>query len=141
MTDPPKKYQSREGQKFSGFVRAHMQVIEAEQDAGITLEAILKEINEQTVFTDVNLNTLKTSLQRARKKVREGGKLPPQAAIPAAAATGEAERQAAPAQPVNQDQGGVKIATVAKKTFDYRPAKAGEGLSHLVGGNTEKGNK
>lgn len=139
MNKPP-QYQSREGQKFSGFVRAHLAVIEAEQAAGIKLDQILADIHGQTNFKDANLDTFKNAIWRARRWVNEGKALPAQA-------DGDNNSQAAgtSAAPTataaeGQSVSGVKFAHVQKKSFGYQPPKAGQDMSHILG-TTDKAKK
>lgn len=137
MTDAP-KYTRREGQKFSGFVRSHLAVIEAEMAAGIKQEQILEEIQAQTDFKDVKLETLRMSLYRAREWASQGKRLPAQAQSAAPSpAPGPAPEQAASQPPAIP---GVKFASTAKSSFDYSPTKPGQDLSHLLG-TEDKGKK
>ena len=131
----PPKYANRTGQKFSGFVRMHLSVIEAEQLAGMSLERILSDIRAGTDYKDMKLQGFKTALARARLKAR-AGKLPHQAGLgppPGTPAWLPATVATSPTHPAAAADRTVIRHAPPKGTFDFRNANEAGDLTHILG--------
>lgn len=120
-------YNSRVGQRFSGFVREHLAIIEADMAAGMPQERILEQIRAQTGFKEVSLKTLRTTIYRARDRAQKCALIPTQ---PQTAASPHASSEPAGPAPATST---VRFALVATPTFDFSPAKPGQDISRLVG--------
>lgn len=130
----PPKYVEREGQTYSGFIRSNLATIERECEAGISQERIYEEIRQTTSFTSQPLDTFRTALKRARKRLKAQPNS--QLAAPAASSPSPAPT---PARQGATETNGVLMGRPKKTEFEYSAAQPGDNLEHILG--TPKGKK